>query len=192
MLAAFLVCAVWGLLCLLLSLLLCLSLVLCLLCLFLFVLWLPVLVFLLRLLWLVVLSRPLPLFLLLRVLCLLSLLLTLVVLCALLVVALSVACGLLWAVVLLRLLLPWSLLSGLLVALVLPWTCGVPLVVLAWLAPVTSVLSLPVDRSSSVASACAVASVVVCLGLPVGAFALFLWSLLCLLMLVSCFALGLC
>ncbi len=39
-------------------------------------------------------------------------------------------------------------------------------VVPVWLAPVTSVLSLPVDRSSSVASACAVASVVVCLGLP--------------------------
>jgi hypothetical protein len=151
-LAAFLVCAVWGLLCLLLSLLLCLSLGLCLLCLFLFVLWLPVLVFLLRLLWLVVLSRPLPLFLLLRVLCLLSLLLTLVVLCALLVVARSVACGLPWVVVLLRLLLPWSLLSGLLVALVLPWTCGVLPVVLACLAPVTFVLSLLAEGLSRLAS----------------------------------------
>jgi hypothetical protein len=114
------------------------------------------------------LSLPLP------VLCLLSRLLTLVVWCVWLVVFASVACGLPWVV--LGLLLPclWLLLSGLLVPLVLPWTCGVRLVVPVCLAPVTSALCLFVDRSSSVASACAVASVVVCLGLPVGAFALFL------------------
>jgi hypothetical protein len=137
---------------------------------------LPVLVFLPRLLWLVVMSRPLPLFLLLRVLCLLSPLLTLVVWCALLVVCRSVACGLPWVVVRLLLPCPWLLLSGLLVLLVLRLTFGVLLVARVCLAPATSVLCLFVDRSSSPVPACAGAVVVVCLGLPVGAFALFLFG----------------
>jgi hypothetical protein len=187
----FLVCALWGLLCPSLlwlpSFPLCLLLVLCPLLrvlLLLPVLLLLVLASLPRLLWLVVLCRLLPLFPLSRVLCLLSLPLTLVVWCVLLVVARSVACGPLLVVRPLLLPLPWCRLSVLLVVLVSRLTCGVLLVAPVCLAPVTSALCLPVDRSSSVASACAGSSVVVCLVLPVGAFALSLWRLLCLLVVV--------
>jgi len=118
----------------------------------LFVLLLPVRVFLLRLLWLVVWFLPLPLCLLSRVLCLLSLPLTLVVWCVLLAVARSVACGLLLVAVVPLLLCPWLLLSVLPVALVLRWTCGVRLVVVVCLAPVTSALCLLAEGLSRLAS----------------------------------------